>query len=591
MRTLTLSSLFLACACAATDGPAVRSASSGGLHGLFEAEWEQRLLDDPLHATAVGRREGAHRLPAVDPRALAVQAERDEHTLAQLRALDPDALSDVDRISYEVFEHMLAGRIADHGFGAWQIPFNSDSGFHTNFAQLPREVPLATVTDYENYTARLLAFPAYVDEQIANMRVGIERGMVQPSVVLIGYEATMAAHVVDDVQQSVFHVPFQSFPSAVPAAERTRLLAEGERAIEVGVVAGYQRLLTFFVEEYLPAARESVGCSELPDGLAYYEHLVRFFTTLDTSPAEVHQIGLDEVERIHAEMVAIIENVGFEGDFAAFLEFLRTDPRFYVETPEALLERASRICKRADAALPALFGHLPRQPYGVAPVPAHIAPKYTTGRYVPAAEGSTEPGYYWVNTYALESRPLYVLAALSLHEAVPGHHLQHALAAEQRGVPEFRRFLYLPAFGEGWGLYSERLGLEIGLYEDPYDDFGRLTYEMWRACRLVVDTGLHVQGWSRQRAIDYMAQRTALSLHEVTTEVDRYISWPGQALAYKTGELEIRALRSWAEEQLGPDFDLRAFHDALLENGSVPLSTLRRHIEAFVAERLAECGA
>jgi len=583
MRNLSLILVFLFSACAATDRSDSLSATSERLHGLFDAEWEQRVRDDPLHATAVGRPEGADRLPSVAPAALAQQVVRDEQMLAELRGLDRTELSEVDRISYEVFEHMLAGRIADHAFCAWQIPFNSDSGFHTNFAQLPREAPLSTVEDYENYTARLLAFPAYVDEQIANMRLGIERGMVQPRVVLLGYEATMEAHIVDDVQESVFHGPFRDFPAAVPVAQRERLLSEGEQAIRSGVVAGYRRLLAFFMEEYLPASRATVGCSELPDGLAYYQHLVRHFTTLDTSPSEVHQVGLAEVERIRAEMVAIIEKVGFEGDFAAFLEFLRSDPRFYVKTPEALLERASRICKRMDAALPSLFGRLPRQPYGVAPVPDHIAPKYTTGRYIPAAEGSTEPGYYWVNTYALDSRPLYVLAALSLHEAVPGHHLQHALAAEQHGVPEFRRFLYLPAFGEGWGLYSERLGLEVGLYDDPFDDFGRLTYEMWRACRLVVDTGLHVQGWSRQQAIDYMARRTALSLHEVTTEVDRYISWPGQALAYKIGELEIRSLRAWAEDELGAAFDLRAFHDALLENGSVPLSTLRRHIQAFVA--------
>jgi uncharacterized protein (DUF885 family) len=337
------------------------------------------------------------------------------------------------------------------------------------------------------------------------------------------------------------------------------------------------------IGEYIPKTRTTTSAADLPRGREYYAHRVRHFTTLDVTPEEVHKIGLAEVERIHGEMLEVMRKTGFAGDFPAFLQFLRTDPRFYARTPEELLKDASFIAKRMDAKLPSLFGRLPRLPYGVEPVPAHLAPKYTGGRYVEAPVGGTRAGTYWVNTYALESRPLYVLEALTLHEAVPGHHLQIALQQEMEGVPPFRRAAGVGAFVEGWGLYSERLGLEAGFYQDPYSNFGRLTYEMWRACRLVVDTGLHALGWSRQKAMDFLAAHTALSLHEVRTETDRYISWPGQALAYKMGELKIRALRSAAEKELGPRFDVRAFHDAVLANGPVPLPVLEERIRAYVS--------
>jgi len=351
-------------------------------------------------------------------------------------------------------------------------------------------------------------------------------------------------------------------------------------------ISGYRDFLHFFQNEYSPGARTSLAAHAFPNGQAYYRHKIREFTTLDLTPEEIHRTGLREVERISAEMNAVMKQAGFEGDFAAFLKFLRTDPRFYAKTPEQLLERASRIAKRADGKLPALFKTLPRLPYTVEPVPADIAPKYTSGRYVNAPQGSTQPGIYWVNTYKLENRPLYNLEALTLHEAVPGHHLQIALSRELEDLPDFRRFSYISAFGEGWGLYSEWLGLEMGFYTDPYDNFGRLTYEMWRACRLVVDTGIHAMGWTRQQAIDYLASRTALPIHEVTTEVDRYISWPGQALAYKLGELKIRELRRRAETALGTGFDVREFHDVVLGSGSVPLNVLEANVGAWIAARL-----
>jgi len=382
----------------------------------------------------------------------------------------------------------------------------------------------------------------------------------------------------------VFWAPFQRFPAAFSAADRERLERAGAAAIREAVVPSYREFLDFMNRDYLPHARTTIGASELPDGRAFYADRVRHFTTLDVKPEEVHALGLREVERIHGEMLAVMGQVGFKGDFPAFLEFLRTDPRFYAKTPEDLLKAASWIAKRMDGKLPSLFKTLPRMPYGVEPVPADLAPKYTGGRYNPAPEGGRRAPYYWVNVYNLPSRPLYTLESLTLHESVPGHHLQGALAQELRGLPDFRRYTYIEAFGEGWGLYSEWLGLEAGFYTDPYSNFGRLSYEMWRACRLVVDTGLHAMGWSRERAIAYLTAHTALSHHEIETETDRYIAWPGQALAYKMGELEIKQLRREAEQALGPRFDVREFHDVVLGNGAVTLPILGQQVRDYIAK-------
>jgi uncharacterized protein (DUF885 family) len=389
--------------------------------------------------------------------------------------------------------------------------------------------------------------------------------------------------VVDDPEKSVFWEPFKKFPSTVPESEHDRLRREGREAV-LAAVSGYKAFYDFFVNEYFPGTRTTLGASELPNGRRFYQHQIRNFTSLDLTPEEIHKIGLSEVQRISKEMNEVIQQVGFKGDFAAFLEFLRTDPRFYAKTPEELLMRASWIAKRIDGKLPSEFKTLPRLPYTVEPVPADIAPKYTSGRYVGAPQGSKQPGIYWVNTYMLQSRPLYNLESLTLHEAVPGHHLQISRARELGDLPNFRRFSSISAFSEGWGLYCEWLGQEMGFYTDPYSNFGRLTYEMWRACRLVVDTGIHSMGWTRQQAIDYLATRTALPLHEVETEVDRYISWPGQALAYKLGELKIKELRKRAEKALGTRFDVREFHDVVLGSGAVPLSVLESNVDQWIAK-------
>jgi uncharacterized protein (DUF885 family) len=403
-------------------------------------------------------------------------------------------------------------------------------------------------------------------------------------VVLTGIDETIRPHVVTDPEQSRLWAPFREFPAAVPASERARLQAAGRAAIEGSVVPGYRDFLAFITEEYVPGAREGIAAADLPDGRAYYDHLVRSFTTLDLTADEVHQTGLSEVARIRSEMEQVIRETGFRGDFAAFVEYLRTDPRFYVDTPEELLMHTAWVLKRMDGELPRLFGRLPRMPYGLKPIPDYIAPRTTTAYYSRPSGDGTQSGTYWLNTYDLRSRPLYEIEALSLHEAVPGHHLQIALQQELEGLPDFRRFSGFTAFVEGWALYAERLGLETGFYTDPYSNFGRLTYEMWRALRLVVDTGMHARGWSRQQAIDYMAENSALTLLNITNEVDRYIAWPGQALAYKIGELKIREMREHAERELGGAFDIRAFHDVVLESGAVPLSVLEGNVLRYIAE-------
>jgi uncharacterized protein (DUF885 family) len=563
---------------------------SSRLHDLFKRAWEFSLKERPTFATAVGRHEYNDRLEEVTPADLERQAKAAREFLAELGRIDRSKLAAEDQVNADIFQRQLEDEIRNYELGAWQMPFNADSGFHTDFSQLPTDVPLFTVKDYENYTARLRAWPRLVGQQIELMRTGLGRGMTIPRATLEGYDKTISAHVVDAPEKSVFWKPFASFPSTVPEPERERLRKAGREAVMQGPVAGYKAFLDFFQSEYLAKARTTIGASELPEGRAFYAHQVRQFTTLDLSPEEIHKIGLAEVERIDKEMREVIRQTGFKGDFAAFLDFLRKDPRFYAKTPDQLLKEAAWIAKRMDGKLPALFGRLPRVPYTVQPVPDHIAPKYTSGRYVGSPEGSTQPGIYWVNTYKLESRPLYNLEALTLHEAVPGHHLQIALNKELSDLPEFRRFNYLSAFGEGWGLYSEWLGLEAGFYTDPYSNFGRLTYEMWRACRLVVDTGMHAKGWTRQQAIDYLASHTALPLHEVETEIDRYISWPGQALAYKMGELKIKELRRRAEKELGTGFDVRAFHDVVLGSGSIPLTVLEKNVERWIGERKASAS-
>ncbi|MDA8017949.1 MAG: DUF885 domain-containing protein [Thermoanaerobaculia bacterium] len=562
-------------------------------HRLLDDHWEHGLKMNPLAATAVGRHEYDHLMPDASQAALAKGHETIQSFLERLDEIDREALEAQDRVSYDVFGWLLRSEFEDYEAGGYLLFLTAEWGFHVGLVTLGRDMPLADEEGYRDYLARLTAFPDYFEQQIGLLRLGLERGWTLPQVVMQGYDETIRAQVVDELTESVFWKPFESFPATVPATDHDALRRAGTEAVAAANSA-YEVFLEFMTEEYIPGARRTVGAAQMPDGgREYYDARVRFYTTLpDLTADAIHRLGLEEVARIRADMDQIIADVradglwagpgAGEGEFEAFLRFLRSDAQFYAATPEELLKQAAYLSKKMDGQLPSLFGRLPRQPYGVEPVPDYLAPKFTAGRYSPAPIGSTRSGEYWVNTYDLDSRPTYVLEALTLHEAVPGHHLQGALTQELEHLPPFRQQLYISAFGEGWGLYSERLGLEAGFYEDPFSDFGRLTYEMWRACRLVVDTGLHAMGWTRQQALDYLGSNTALSLHEVRTEIDRYISWPGQALSYKIGELEILELRARAEEELGARFDLRGFHDVLLSEGAVPLPVLERVVQEWI---------
>jgi uncharacterized protein (DUF885 family) len=565
--------------------------ATAALRALLAREWQTTLREDPLFATSVGDNRYNDRLPSLSPADL---ARRDQHAhtvLYRLHDIDRSRLDESDRVSYDLFEREITDAIEDYRLKTWRQLITAEGGFHTDFSRLPEEVPLATVKDYDDYVARLRAFPVYARQNTELLREGLASGFTLPRVVMKGFTDAIAMHVVDDVARSVFWKPFASFPQAVPEPERERLRQAGRAAIAGAVVPAYREFLAFMRDDYVPHARQTIAASDLSGGRELYAFEVRHYTTLDLTPEAIHALGLREVERIHGEMLRVMRRTGWKRGLPEFLEFLRSDPRFYAHSPEELLKHAAWIAKRMDGKLPSLFKVLPRQPYGVEPVPADLAPKYTGGRYNGAPLDGRRAGAYWVNTFALDTRPLYNLEALTFHEAVPGHHLQIALQKELRDLPDFRRFVYVDAFGEGWGLYSEWLGLEAGFYQDPYSDFGRLSYEMWRACRLVVDTGIHAMGWSRQRAIDYLAANTALSHHEIETEVDRYISWPGQALAYKLGEMKIKQLRHEAEAALGARFDVREFHDAVLRNGTVTLPMLETQVRAYVQAATAAAAA
>jgi uncharacterized protein (DUF885 family) len=559
------------------------SGANEELRVLLADEWANRLKDDPLYATQAGVRDYDDRLPEVTPADYKRRTASNQDYARRLAGIDRSALTAANQINYDVFEFEIHHRLALSPYQSWRIPLTSDEGFHIEVMRMAIGVVMSTPRDYENYIARLRAIPAYFTQQQVNMRAGMSAGFTLPAAIMPGIIKVLDGQQSQSAERTPFFEPFTRMPEAMDRAQRERLTAVGRAAIQTEVIPAYQRLHKFFTEEYLPAARKSVAAGALPEGGAYYAALVKFYTNLDVTPKQVHEIGLSEVTRIRAEMEAVIRQSGFQGSFPAFLEFLRTDPQFYAHTPEELLKDASYIAKQIDGLLPGYFGKLPRMPYSVQPVPAELAPNYTGGRYSPAPIGGRTGGEFWVNTYDLDKRPLYSLTALALHEAVPGHHLQISLGRELSDVAPFRLDFYSHAFGEGWGLYSEKLGEEMGLYKTPYDHFGRLSYEMWRACRLVVDTGMHAMGWSRERALQYLADNTALSTQEVRTETDRYIANPGQALAYKMGELKIWELRAKARRALGERFDVRAFHDAVLANGALPLPVLEHQIDLYIA--------
>lgn len=563
--------------------------ASEALDRLFADYWTNELRENPFAATYSGVEDYNDRLPSVAPADQARRLADARAYLARLDAADMSAASDDERLNVSLLRFILKHQIALAAFDGWRIPFLSDSGFQNEFSFVVDATPFANEADYRAYLTRLAALPAYLDQNVENMRQGLKDGFTQPKEILGGILPSFEAQAAPAIEDHPLYAPFKAMPATIPAKRARALRQEGAALLADTVIPAFRRTYEFMRDDYAPNAADRIGAAALPNGAAYYEALVKFYTTRDDVAADgIHKLGLKEVARIRKEMDAVIKKTGFKGDFAAFLNFLRTDPQFYAKTPEELLERAAYLAKTIDGKLPGYFGKLPRQPYSVEAVPDEIAPNYTSARYVPAAPGGKRGGRYWVNTYDLDKRPLYELPALTLHEAVPGHHLQGALSYEVDGAPEFRKQFYPHAFGEGWGLYAEKLGIEMGVYETPYDEFGRLSMEMWRACRLVIDTGIHSKGWTRQQALDYLAGNTALSLKNVEVEVDRYIAWPGQALAYKMGELTILDLRRKAEKALGDKFDIRDFHDVVLDEGGLPLAVLSEQVDAYIARKRAE---
>lgn len=553
----------------------VTTPADAAFKAIYTKEWAWRNGQAGI-LTSGEAQPGEGRLDTVDAASQAKRLAYWNDVLAQLKRIDPASLSGTVRVDYEVYQAQIANLAAAQRFQQWQMPFNSDSAFWSDIGYVMHGDDLRTRDDYRKYIDRLRQIPAYMDQEIANMRLGLARGFTVPRAVLDGRDVSIAA--VADLKKpedSALYRPFTALPKTLPAADAEALRAEARQVIAADVIPAYGRLLTFFRTEYVPGARPTLAAESLPDGKTYYRQQILEYTTLDLTPDAIHAIGLREVERLHKAMVQTMQQTGFKGDFPAFLAFLRSDPQFYARTPDELLMRTAWVAKQVDAKLGKYFGLLPRQRFAIEPVPADIAPYYTSGR--------GGPDTYLVNTYDLPSRPLFNMPALTLHESMPGHALQLALSAEQQGLPDFRRDGYISAYGEGWALYSEYLGEEMGIYHTPYEHFGFLTYQMWRACRLVVDTGIHHLGWSRQQAIDYLSSNTALSQREIGNEVDRYISWPGQALSYELGYLKIRALRDKAEKALGEGFDLRAFHDTVLSLGSVPLPVLERHVDDWIA--------
>ena len=585
----TLLALLLLPAFAQAQAPQANAADQA-FQSIYKAEWNWRMqqlpgFDEDSDNSA---RPPANSLQDVGPEAQARRLAYLDGVLEKLDGIDPEALSAQERVNFAVYRPQIEHAAAELRFRDYEMPFNADSSFWSDLGFMAG-ADLRDAAAYRAYASRLRDVPRYFDQQIVNMRAGLARGFSVPRAVLDGRDGSIAMVAeLKSPEDASFWKPYARMPATIPAAEQEALRAEGRAAIREAVIPAFARLLTFFRNDYVPQARTTLAAEAMPNGAAWYREQIRKYTTLDQSPDEIHAIGLQEVASIRAEMEAIIDKLGFEGTskgraaseqrFADFLHFLRTDPQFYAKTPQELLDDAAWISKRVDGEVGKIIGTLPRGRFAIVEVPPDIAPFWTAGR------GGA--GTYWLNTYNLPSRPLYNLPALTLHESSPGHSLQQSLVNEQGEVPDFRK-QYISAYGEGWGLYSEWLGKEMGIYRTPYEDFGRLTYAMWRACRLVIDTGVHHKGWSRDQALAYLRDNTALSEHEVTTEVDRYISWPGQALSYKLGEIAIMRLRREAEAALGAKFDVRKFHDVVLAQGSLPLPVLESQVRAYIAEAKA----
>ncbi|MBI91403.1 MAG: DUF885 domain-containing protein [Gammaproteobacteria bacterium] len=554
------------------------------LQSLMDIYWSYRLAESPTLATAAGMNDYNHLLPQVAPLDRSRRLRAEQEFLLQLGDVDRTALNLENQINYDLLGWVLEISIESMELNTDRIPFNTFSSFFTGALRASYGVSMTTEEDYQAYTSRIREFPRYFAENIDNMREGMRSGFVLPKVIIDGVLPTVRAQVYDNPDNSSLFEPIAEVSDRLSAAVQEQIRLEAREAIRLYAIPAFRELAEFLQNEYYPMATEGIAAQDLSNGDAFYTHQIKVYTTrTDLSAEQIHNIGVSEVARIRREMEEVIAASGFDGSFEEFTEFLRAEPRFYANDETALLKEASFIAKKIDYLLPEFFGRLPRVPYGVVPVPVEIAPNYTAASYNSSPVGGIRGGAFWVNTFALDQRPLYELPALTLHEAVPGHHLQTSIARELENLPEFRKELYFSAFGEGWGLYSEKLGIEMGIYGNSYEHFGRLSYEMWRACRLVIDTGIHSQGWTRQEAMNYLTDNTSLSAVNVRAEVDRYISWPGQALAYKLGEMKILELRQRTEAALGDAFDLRSFHDALLGQGALPLDILDTVIENYIA--------
>jgi len=545
---------------------------------LLDEHWEWSLANSPVLASQIGDRRYNDSWPDQSLAAIERRHKDTEEFLRRVYAIDRNSLSEADQLNYELFRRQLQDDVDVHQFQGHLLPFFHRGGIQ-NLDNVTNQLRMVTSKDYEDWLARMSKIDTVIEQEIELAETGRKAGIMAPKVLMQRVTTQLALQVVDNAEESPFYRDFLSFPDSIPIEDQKRLRTTAIETIEKTILPSYKKLDRYFNDKYLPASRDSIGQSVLPNGNAWYEHLAHSFTTTRMTPDEIHRLGLEEVKRIRGVMEKVIAEVEFDGDFAQFLVFMRTDPQFYFDNPDDLLQEYLATSKRIDPELVTLFGVLPRMPYGVKPIPDSIAPDTTTAYYSrPAADGS-RAGIYWVNLYKPEVRPKYEIEVLSVHEAMPGHHLQIAIQQELGDMPMFRRFLGFTAFVEGWGLYSERLGYDLGLYKDPYSRFGQLTYDMWRAVRLVVDTGIHYKGWTRQQAIDFFKDNAAKTEHDIVNEIDRYIAMPGQALAYKIGQLKILTLRRRAERQLGDDFDIRAFHDELLGGGALPLDILEQRMD------------
>jgi len=564
-----------------------RADTSADFQTLVDEVWEHQMVEFPTFASYLGDRRYNDQWTDQSLGAIAKRQEKTRAFLSRLYAIDRNALSDDDQLNYELFRRELQNDVDRYAFNGNLLPFSHRGGVQT-LDDRTRSIPLATVKDYEDWLARMSQIDTVIKQTIDLAERGRRNDMMPPAVLMQRIPDQIATQLVEVGTDSPFYDIFEDLPESFSTVDRERLQRSAVDTIEKAVVPAYRRLARYFERTYLPASRDSIGLSSLPNGSDWYEFLAREYTTTQMTPDDIHRLGLSEVKRIREAMQLIIDELEFDGDFQAFLEFLRSDPQFYYDNADDLFEAYLATSKRIDPELVRLFGKLPRMPYGVKAIPAATAPDTTTAYYTgPAADGS-RAGIYWVNLYMPEVRPKYEIEVLSVHEAMPGHHLQIALQQELGEMPNFRRFSGFTAFVEGWGLYSESLGHDLGLYKDPYSHFGALTYEMWRAVRLVVDTGIHYKGWTRQQAIDFFKDNAAKTEHDIINEIDRYIGNPGQALAYKIGQLKILALRKNAETTLGENFDIRAFHDELLGAGALPLDLLEQRMDDWMTSQLQE---